>query len=276
VATARQRAPHDNGLPRCQQHDCQSHHAVGNDDEAAPRRSDGERERTCGESDRDGREEGEIRATAGHPHTVVMRSLRSLLLVHGAGSGPWVFDGWRESFPSAGVVAVDLHAGLDVSRATMADYAAAVVAAAAGSERPLGLCGWSMGGLVTLQAAEQVPPHVVVLLEPSPPREAQGCDERVEPFDGLFDPERVYGPFPAGVRARMESTRARMERKRGISVPSLPCPSIVVYGDGFADERGPSIAALYGSRELYLPGLDHWGLVRDERVREQLAFILGA
>lgn len=122
-----------------------------------------------------------------------------------------------------------------------------------------------------LQAAAQARPHAVILLDSSPPAEVQGFDGSVEIEEGAFDPEEVYGPFPAGIPARPESLRARTGRKRGISVPSLPCPSLVVYGDEFRDERGPPLAAVYGSDELDFPGLDHWGLVKDPRVREAVA-----
>jgi hypothetical protein len=56
-----------------------------------------------------------------------------------------------------------------------------------------------------------------------------------------------------------------------ISVPGLPCPSLVIYGDAFRDERGKAIARVYGSDEIDFPGLDHWGLVRDARVRTAIA-----
>ncbi|MGH3005350.1 MAG: hypothetical protein ACRDOS_05515, partial [Gaiellaceae bacterium] len=68
---------------------------------------------------------------------------------------------------------------------------------------------------------------------------------------------------------------ARDERKRGLSVPSLPCPSLVVYGKDFPDERGARIAGLYGSDQLAFDDLDHWGLVLDQRVPEALARSLG-
>ena len=200
----------------------------------------------------------------------------SLLLVHGAGSGPWIFDEWCESFPTLRVTAVDLQEGLDVASASMSDYAERVVAAAGALPRPVALCGWSMGGLVVLQAAGRVLPHSVILIEASPPGEVQGFDAAVAVSAGTFDPEEVYGRFPDGVPARSESAVARSERKRGISVPQLPCPSLVVYGDEFREERGPPIARLYGSAERYFPGLDHWDLVRDRRVREAIADFLGA
>ena len=48
------------------------------------------------------------------------------MLVHGAGSGPEVFEGWAESFPGVTVAVVDLQEGLDVAHASHVDYAAPV------------------------------------------------------------------------------------------------------------------------------------------------------
>jgi pimeloyl-ACP methyl ester carboxylesterase len=193
---------------------------------------------------------------------------QSLLLLHGAGSGPWVFDGWQAAFPDLVVSAIDLHGGLDVPKTSMSDFAAVVARHAQELPQAVVFCGWSMGGLVALQAAAQVQPHSVVLLEGSPPGETQGFDPAVQPADGLFDPEGVYGPFPPGIRSRPESARARAERKRGISVPSLPAPALVVVGSEFADERGRPLADLYGADLVELPELDHWELVRSPRTRQ--------
>lgn len=188
----------------------------------------------------------------------------AVILVHGAGSGPWVFDGWNAG--EARLIKPDLHAGLDVAHASMHDYAAAVVGAAEGAGRPLALCGWSMGGLVAMMAAAPIGPDFLVLLEASPPLEISGERPGVKPRPGTFDPERIYGRFPPGVRSRLESVPARMERKRGISVPELPCPTLVVYGDAFPDERGRRLAARYGCEQRHLPGLNHWDLVLDPAV----------
>ncbi len=199
----------------------------------------------------------------------------ALLLVHGAGSGPWIWRDWPPSFPGTTAHAIDLHAGLDVARASHADYAASLVSAAATLPQPLALCGWSMGGLVVMQASAAADAHGVILIEASPPLEIQGGDTTIQPRPGTFDPEEAYGPFPNGERARPESSLARAERKRGTSVPSLPCPSLVIYGDEFREERGLSIARRYQSAELYFPGLNHWQLITDGRVRQAVAAFLG-
>jgi pimeloyl-ACP methyl ester carboxylesterase len=201
--------------------------------------------------------------------------LRSLILVHGAGSGPWVFDGWERAFAGIELAAVDLHAGLNVAEAAMSNYAAAAARAADPLPRPVAICGWSMGGLAAMVAARRADAARLVLLEPSPPGEVQGFDPGVPLETGTFDPEDEYGPFPPGMRARAESRLARSERKRGVSVPSVPCPTLVVYGDEFAQARGRAVSGVYSSEELFMPGLDHWGLVRDPRVAAAVSAWLG-
>jgi pimeloyl-ACP methyl ester carboxylesterase len=204
-----------------------------------------------------------------------VQSPATIVLAHGAGSGPEVYAAWPPLFRGARLVAVDLHDGLDLARASHDDYAAKVVEAAAANPSPVALCGWSMGGLVVLQAAERARPHAVVLLEPSPPAEVQGAHPEIEVQDGLFDPEEAYGRFPEGFAPRPESLRARAERKRGLSVASLGCPSLVVYGDAFPVERGMCIAELYGSDTRVFPGLDHWDLVLAPQAAAAVAAWLG-
>ena len=181
-----------------------------------------------------------------------------------------MFEDWPAAFPGLEVQAVDLMAGLNVAEASMSNYAAVIVRAAEWLPRPVALCGWSSGGLAAMMAARQAEADFLILLESSPPGEVQGFDESVPLRAGTFDPEATYGAFPPRMRARPESFLARAERKRGVSVPELPCPALVVYGDEFAEERGRALAAYYGAEELALSGLDHWDMVLDEKVRDYL------
>ena len=200
---------------------------------------------------------------------------RSLLLVHGAGSGPWVFDGWPASFPAGlRLETVDLHEGLDPAHATMAQYADAVARAAERLDRPLVVVAWSMGGLAAMMVADRA--DGLVLLEASASAEVQGVHRDVRPAPGVFDPEAECGAFPSGVRARPESALARAERKRGISVPELRPPTLVVYGDEYAEERGRRLVARYGAHELALPGKSHWDLVRDPEAVHAIATRIAA
>jgi pimeloyl-ACP methyl ester carboxylesterase len=184
-----------------------------------------------------------------------------------------VFDGWRPQFPEdVAVVAVDLQQGLRADRASMELYAGTVVAEAGRMPWPLLLCGWSMGGLVAMMAAQTLRPEAVVLLEPSPPAETAGEHLEVAiPEGGTYDPEEVYGPLPAGLRTRPESSRALGQRRRGISIPWLPRRTLVVFGDEFTEERGRAIARRYGCEELHLPGLSHLDLVLNDQVPEAVA-----
>jgi pimeloyl-ACP methyl ester carboxylesterase len=182
-----------------------------------------------------------------------------------------VFERWEDAFPDLHVEAVDLQAGLNAGEAAMSNYAAVVARAVDGLPRPVALCGWSMGGLAVLMAARQAGAERLVVLEPSPPGEVQGFDESIPLETGTFDPEEAYGPFPPGVPARPESRLARSERKRGVSVATVPCPALVVYGDELAEERGRAVARLYAAAERSFSGLDHWDLVRESRVATAVA-----
>src|SRR5260370_678553 len=133
--------------------------------------------------------------------------------------------------PGIKVASVDLPAGIDVARASHRGYAGNVARAAGALPQPVSLCGWSMGGLVVLQATRPVRPHTIILLEPSPPAEVQGVNLAVEIKTSTFDPEETYGPFPHDIRARPEASRARDQRERRTTVPWPPCPALVVYGD---------------------------------------------
>lgn len=193
--------------------------------------------------------------------------LETLLVVHGAGRGPELFDGWADDFPGVETIAVDLQDGLDVARASLADYAAAIVRAAAGRSRPLAVCAWSLGGLAAMLAAAELEPEALVLLEPSPPAEIQGLHPDVVPQPGTFEPDPGRRP------GRPESSLAYGQRQRGVSVPSLPASTrtLVVFGDEFRKERGPRLAAFYGAEALDAGAATHWDLVLDPAVRRRVA-----
>jgi pimeloyl-ACP methyl ester carboxylesterase len=150
----------------------------------------------------------------------------------------------------------------------MWDYQAAVIEAAELMPTPLALCGWSMGGLVAMMAAQKAGADALVVLEPSPPAELRGDDHDVPLERGTYDPEEEYGPFPSGMAPRQESTLARAERHRGISIPKLPERSLVICGWQFPEVRGRNLAARYEAELVEYPDLDHWQLVLDPKVPE--------
>jgi pimeloyl-ACP methyl ester carboxylesterase len=205
-----------------------------------------------------------------HPNPIT-----TVVLVHGAGTGPWIFEEWSDAFPPDVLHAVDLHQGVDLARASMADYQAVMERFAASLRTPVAVIAWSMGGLVAMMAAETTRPACLALLEPSAPAEIQGRHPGAPREEGTFDPEEVYGPFPIGFRPRPESSKARAERKAGISVPRLPCPSVVVATGEFSEERGRLVAERYRSQELTFPDLGPWDLVTRPEVRTSIAGHLG-
>lgn len=200
---------------------------------------------------------------------MLVPNISSFVLVHGAGSGPWVFDTWTDTFSSTELEAVDLQVGLRIESASMSAYAERVTKVVARRQGPVYVCGWSMGGLVALMAATQAPPRALAVIEPSPPAEVQGTHPEVRLRSGTFDPDEVYGRFP-GVRTRHESLLARLERKRGISVPEVSCPLLLTHGAQFPVDRGRAVATHYGADELSFPDLNHWQLVNRQEVRKAI------
>jgi len=196
-----------------------------------------------------------------------------IVLVHGATSGPWVFDDWADSWaarwPEVEVRVPDLQEGLDVAHATMSDYVDRVLAAV--GDRHAVLCGWSMGGLVAMMAARHSQPAALVVIEPSVPAEINGGDPNWPLAAGTYDAESTYGPSVPGTRHRPESLLARGERKRGISVPAMTCPLLVVAGRDYVDTRGRPVAEQYGADLMEFPELGHFQLVADPRVRGAIA-----
>lgn len=105
----------------------------------------------------------------------------SIIMIHGAFCGGWVFDAFRQPFEAAGhrVLAPDLrgHGAIDrpseVGGLSMADYAsdtAGLCRRVAESDgiAPV-LLGHSMGGLVAQMTAQRAPVSALVLMAPSAP-----------------------------------------------------------------------------------------------------------
>ena len=193
----------------------------------------------------------------------------SLLFVHGAANGAWVWDVWRRHLRPFGwdTNVLDLRGHgrslpVDFTTVTMEDYAADVdsVVTQIASARGRGpvLIGWSMGGLVSLMcAASGQELAALVLLSPSPPLEVAGrataADVRGMSTDAI-GPE-AYGVFPEDLAASrpampdlteaearqvlaasagaLESGLARRQRRRGISIAAgdVTCPVLVFAGE---------------------------------------------
>jgi len=123
-----------------------------------------------------------------------------------------------------------------------------------------------MGGLVTMMAAVVVDAAALVVIEPSPPVEVSGPDPSVVVGPGTYRAADVYGPVTDGSQTRSESALARAERKRGIRVPRLDCPMLVVAGKDYLETRGRPVAEYYRAQLLEFPDLNHGELVSDPQV----------
>jgi pimeloyl-ACP methyl ester carboxylesterase len=198
----------------------------------------------------------------------VLMPYPSLLFVHGAANGAWVWDIWRRHLRPFGwdTNVLDLRGHgrslpVDFSTVTMDDYVADLESVAdqigAAKGRQPVIIGWSMGGLVALMyAARRDDVPALVLLSPSPPLEVAGrataaqvqgiSPEPIGPeaygiYQDDFEASHAVMPDLSETEARqviansagaLESGVARRQRRRGISVAAagVTCPVLVFGG----------------------------------------------
>ena len=212
-----------------------------------------------------------------------------IVLVHGAANstGVWVF--WQRALAARGWAshAIDLRGHgrseqIDLSGTRMGDYADDVRSLVVQLLRPPVLMGWSMGGLVSMMVASAGDAAACVGLDPSPP--AQRVDTSISLRTGEFGPEEygIRGDDP-NAQATMpdldreeraialgscgrESRLARDERKAGVVVESLRCPTLIVTGSDWVEESRDGWRAWPGAEHHRLEGISHWGLVLNRRV----------
>jgi pimeloyl-ACP methyl ester carboxylesterase len=193
----------------------------------------------------------------------------SLLFIHGAATGAWVWDLWRREMAALGwqVNVLDLRGHgrslpSDLSTVTMEDYVADVASVTVQIEAAQGvhpiIAGWSMGGMVAMMyATMHAETPALLLIEPNMPLEIAGraSAEHQRRFSGAILHPDSFGVFPNDVeRSREmlfdltdeeltqylsrcegaeESGIAFRQNLRGISIPegSIACPSLALYGD---------------------------------------------
>jgi len=191
-----------------------------------------------------------------------------VVMIHGAFTGPWVWDRFAGKFKAAGykvhMPCLRHHeeespsAGL--AQVSLADYAADLEAFLDELEAPPILIGHSMGGLLAQMLATRKPVHAVILLAPSAPwgvppstlfeiASAQAMLLNVGFWDSVLEPDQhIAGrhaldrvPDRDAVRAHFvpESGRAIFEimhwgldmRRAGeVDVREVACPLLVLVG----------------------------------------------
>ena len=224
----------------------------------------------------------------------------SLLLIHGAATGAWVWDLWRRELGSLGwqVNVLDLRGHgrsmpADLSTVTMEDYVADVasvtlqIEAAQGVHPVIG--GWSMGGMVAMMYAMQhAETPALILLDSMVPAEIWKADiDTVRKYGGalltpvafgihaedrersrpaLFDlDDSELDSYLANCAGAEESGLAFRQALRGISIPagSILAPALVVSGgaDGAGLDGNRKLADYLDGELLNVPGMGHWGIV---------------
>lgn len=175
-----------------------------------------------------------------------------VVMVHGAGGGGWEYDFWKPVWTKAGfeVIANDLEpvAG-DYAKTEFADYERQVVTwAKPTSKAPLILVGASMGGILSLKAAESLRPAAIVLVNSVPPARV-GQPSAGKPYppviqwkggpvqdtrDSLPDGDEKTVQFCVP-RWRDESGSVLNSIRAGIAVRKPECPVLVIIGEADTD-----------------------------------------
>lgn len=188
-----------------------------------------------------------------------------LVLVHGAGCFPGMWEIGASRLLTGSHEAVDLQAGVDLSQATMEDYAAVVAHAIADAPpaRRTTVLGWSMGGLAAMIAAQDHPSVRLICIDPSAP-----ANDRIAANDATALPRGVYDPFvgfyrPPGLPTRDEALPAKRQRASGVHIARLPAATTIVGSGNATPERGAALAARFGVAYLQIPQYNHYEMVLD-------------
>ncbi len=224
----------------------------------------------------------------------------SLLLIHGAATGAWVWDLWRRELGALGwqVNVLDLRGHgrsmpIDLSAVTMEDYVADVASVTVQIEAAQGIHpiigGWSLGGMVAQMYAAQHPETpALMLLDSMVPGEVWKADiETVRRYSGSILTPEAFGIYTddrersrsvlfdlddgeldsylAKCAGAEESGVAFRQALRGISIPpdAIACPKLVIApgGDSAGAEGNRKLVDYLGAELLDVPDASHWGIV---------------
>jgi pimeloyl-ACP methyl ester carboxylesterase len=230
----------------------------------------------------------------------------SILLIHGAATGAWIWEKWQRHLGALGwqAIVLDLRGhGLsmpvDLATVTLEDYVADIASVAPQIEAAQGqfpiIGGWDTGALLALMyAAGGAKPPALLLMSPVPPVEVAGRApiEVVRSFAGdVLSPEAFgLGPRTAGTSGatgsslsesewaslrekadkEQESGIAYRQALRGVSIPpgAIERPALTLCGPE-ERERAKSLAAHLAGEAIEVPYAGRWSIVwHDQAVRD--------
>jgi pimeloyl-ACP methyl ester carboxylesterase len=224
----------------------------------------------------------------------------SLLLIHGAATGAWVWDLWRRELGALGwqVNVLDLRGHgrsmpTDLSAVTLEDYVADAASVTVQIEAAQGVHpivgGWGMGGLIAMMyAQEHAATTALFLVDSMTPGEVRKADiDTVRKYSGAILSPETFGIHPddrersrpalfdleddeidaflSKAAGAEESGIAFRQGLRGVSIraDSIACPTLVLSpGANEAGAEGNRLLSEYLKAELLgVPGVGHWGIV---------------
>ena len=161
----------------------------------------------------------------------------SLLLIHGAATGAWVWDLWRRELAALGwqVNVLDLRGHgrsmpTDLATVTMEDYVADVASVTVQIEAAQGihpiLGGWSLGGMVAMMyAAEHPETPGLLLIDPMIPAEIGKAEmETVRRFSGSILTPETFGLYANDSRRSRKYSSTSMKTRSKSTSRAAPAP----------------------------------------------------
>ena len=212
----------------------------------------------------------------------------TVVMIHGAGGGGWEYEKWRPVFEAKGwkVINRDLEPVRGSYASTkLSDYVKQVVSWCPKGEMIV-LIGASMGGRLALEAARQVHPAAIVLVNSVPPtglrrpkqppivRWANGPIK--DTIDSMPDSD---GPTIkwAWKRWRDESGAVMNELAKGGKFENPKCPVLVVIGENDTEIQpaiSRSMAKSFHAKVLSYRGMSHVGPLLSRSAKKVAADVM--
>lgn len=218
--------------------------------------------------------------------------LPTIVFLHGAYQGWWVYENWQEYFAQAGWRTVSLslrnHPGSykvedhEFLRLQPDDYVADVLRVTEWFETPCVLVAHSMGGVVGQKAAERLPDlAALILLGSGPPKGLGASRPKDLPYDSpsIPDYQQVkrhmfgniddadYAEFHSRLVPETPSVMNQTGRGRVSVDPALiRAPVLAVDAEHDRNQFGPGYADFYSGDYIRVPGASHalmlgpWGM----------------